>query len=100
MYASDKLEDGIYLIHHEFLDEKGEILEENDKPVPISGTARMWILIPEMRNEIHKNKINIGTRYFIMEGSRKVGEGEVTKILDLQINPKNEEEARAKREKK
>ncbi len=28
---------------------------------------------------------------------KKVGEGEVTKILDLFLNPKNEEEAHAKR---
>lgn len=89
MYAGDKPEDGIYMIHHEFTDADGEVLSENTVPIPISGWARMWILVPEMRAEVHCKRISLGTRYYIMEGNRRVGEGIVTGILSLHTNPKS-----------
>jgi hypothetical protein len=100
MYSEDKPEDGIYMIWHEFTDANGNVLPEDNNPVPISGKAKMWIAVPEMREKIHCKRIKIGTKYFIMEGSRKVGEGEVVNILDLHKNPMNEEEARVKRGKR
>jgi hypothetical protein len=65
MYSEDNPEDGIYMIHHEFTDNNGELLEEDDNPVPISGTAKMWILIPKLRkekNHIRKTKVNNATK--------------------------------------
>jgi hypothetical protein len=87
MYAEDSPQDGIYMIHHEFTGEDGMVLPEATLPIPRSGTARMWIVVPEIRGKVHCRRIAEGTRYYIMEGSRRVGEGVVTGILGLHTNP-------------
>ena len=86
-YAGDDIsKTGIYMIHPEFEDENGHVFLEDDKAVALTGTARMWILIPEMRECVHKHRIKVGTKGFLMEGSRKVGEIEVIRIVGLENN--------------
>lgn len=75
----------LFMIWPEFENENGELLLDNAAAVPLTGTARMWILVPEMRN-YHRGKINVGLKGYFMEGIRKVAECEVIEILDLQIN--------------
>lgn len=77
---------GIYCIHPEFEDEQGDIILDNKRPVPLAGTARMWILFPEMRREVHVHRIATGIKGYFMEGPRRVGEVEVIEILDLYDN--------------
>lgn len=81
---------GIFMIHPEFEDEYGNIILDENIPVNKSGTARMWILIPEMREKVHKERIKIGTKGYFMEGSKKVGEVEVTRIVGLLTNSTKE----------
>ena len=88
MYGEDQPEGGIYMIHHEFCDEDGVVLDEETFPVPLSGYAKMWVVVPEMRTKVHCSRIKVGDKYFIMEGSRKVGEGKIERILGLHNNPK------------
>lgn len=76
----------IFVIWPEFEEENGDILLNDDVPVPQSGTARMWIIVPESRL-YHKDKIKAGLKGYLMEGSRRVAECEVTEIIDLAINP-------------
>lgn len=76
----------IYMIWPEFEDEHGSIITEKNNPVPATGIARMWILVPEMRN-YHKDKIHIGLKGYFMEGERKVAECEVIEINGLLTNP-------------
>ncbi|RKP55574.1 hypothetical protein D7Z26_10350 [Cohnella endophytica] len=71
---------GIYMIHPEFEDEDGNVLINDIESVNGIGTARMWILIPEMRKEIHNNRIKLGVKGYFMEGSRKVG---VVKVIEI-----------------
>jgi hypothetical protein len=78
---------GIFAIHPEFEDENGNVILDKTKPVPIEGTARMWILFPEMRKLVHTNRIMLGITGYFMEGSRKVAEAEVIEILGLHSNP-------------
>ena len=86
-YADDDIaQTGIYMIHPEFVAEDGSIQPEG-VPVPWSGTATMWILSPEMRGEIHRARIQLGVRGYFMEGSHRVAESVVTRILGLQTNP-------------
>ena len=86
MYEGDDPEtDGIYMIHPEFIDENGVPIKEKTS-VPLSGRASMWVLIPEMRDKIHKFKIEVGVRGYFMEGARKVGEIIVEKIVGLHEN--------------
>ncbi|MDB6026789.1 MAG: hypothetical protein JWM68_3012 [Verrucomicrobiales bacterium] len=51
-YEGDDIAAGIYMIWPEFISEDGSIQPEGS-PVPWSGTATMWILIPELRAQIH-----------------------------------------------
>ncbi|MCX7726957.1 MAG: hypothetical protein N2053_08915 [Chitinispirillaceae bacterium] len=86
-YEGDDIKKGgIYCIHPEFEDENGDIITDENKNVNSSGTARMWVLFPEMRQQVHKNRIKVGTKGYFMEGSRKVGEVEVIRIVGLYTN--------------
>ncbi|PFH81135.1 hypothetical protein [Bacillus sp. AFS088145] len=86
-YQEDDInETGIYMIYPEFEDNDGNVLLDYKISVNQTGTARMWILSPEMREEIHKHKIKIGTKGYFMEGSSKVGEVEVIRIVGLLSN--------------
>jgi hypothetical protein len=86
-YEGDDIsQNGIYMIHPEFEDENGNVILNINEPVNRIGTARMWILVPQMREEIHKYRIRVGTKGYFMEGSRRVGEIEVIKIVGLETN--------------
>jgi hypothetical protein len=76
----------IFMIHPEFMLPDGSVFPEGS-PVAMTGLATMWILIPEMRAEIHRQRIRLGVRGFFMEGSRRVAEAEVTRIIGLHTNP-------------
>jgi hypothetical protein len=62
----------------EFLDQAGNALPSD---VPLQGTipARMHIVFPNMVG-VHFNRLRVGTRFFCMEGSRKVASGIVTSL--------------------
>ncbi len=85
-YLGDDIADGIYIIHPEFEDINGNIILDTDEPVPLESTARMWILSPQMRELVHKDRISIGTKGFMMEGPRKIGKLEVIEIAGLYSN--------------
>jgi hypothetical protein len=76
-----------FLIFPEFEDENGRIILEDKKQIPITGIARMWIVIPE-RRIYHEDKILIGTKCFFIEGDMKSAECEVIEILGLFTNPR------------
>jgi hypothetical protein len=81
-YASDELADGVELEHSdvfpEFVDGNGETIPHTQ---PLSGTlkARMHIIFPNMV-PIHLGRVRLGTRFFCMEGARKVASGVVTAV--------------------
>lgn len=86
-YQEDDIkETSIYMIHPEFEDNDRNVILDDKISVNQTGTARMWIVLPEMREEIHKHKIKLGTKGYFMEGSRRVGEVEVIKIVGLLSN--------------
>ncbi|AKP28247.1 hypothetical protein MKU65_02915 [Leptospira interrogans] len=76
----------IYMIWPEFLDSSGKVIRDRNNSVEISGQAYMWILVPEMR-KFHRERIQIGTKGFAMEGNRKTAEYEVIEIIGLLENP-------------
>jgi hypothetical protein len=76
----------LFIIWPEFENSDGEVILQNDCPVPISGIARMWIMIPERRPD-HYDKIKPGLAGYFMEGSRKVAECEVIELVGLLNNP-------------
>jgi hypothetical protein len=87
MYEGDDPSiDGIYMIHPEFLDESGNPVDE-DVSIPLTGRATMWILLPEMRTMVHRQRAEVGVRGHFMEGSRKIGDVEIEEIVGLHENP-------------
>ena len=75
----------VHMIWPEFENENGEIITEHFEMVRETGTARMWIVVDHMRT-IHRDKIKIGTKGFLMEASRRMGECEVIEINGLLTN--------------
>jgi len=76
-YDGDDIEKtGIYMIWPEFENESSEVIPEKQTVLP-NGTARMWIVSPELREEIHRPRIKVGVKGYFMEGGKKVAEAEV-----------------------
>lgn len=86
VYNDSDRENIAYMIWPEFEDEKGNIILDNTKSVPISGTARMW-LINKQNRDYHCERIKIGLRCHFWEG-KNTAECEVIEILGLCENPK------------
>ena len=86
-YSTDPYSEGgqVYRIWPEFEDENGELILEKDTPVPISGTARMWI-INSARRVFHRLRIKPGLTCYFWE-SRPTAKCEVIEILGLFTNP-------------
>ena len=76
----------IFMICPEFEDEEGQLILDKSVPVPRSGTARMWILIPKMRL-YHQDKIQVRSKGYLMEGPNRVAECMVIQIMGLNTNP-------------
>jgi hypothetical protein len=56
----ESAQDGLWMIDPEFLDPSGQPFI-GGVPVPMEGTASMWILDPQMRC-IHRGRISVGVR--------------------------------------
>ena len=82
----DESKNQAYMIWPEFEDNDGNIILYNDRSVPNSGTAKMWIINNEMR-PFHYEKIKVGVKGNFREGSMFSADCEVIEILDLKINP-------------
>ena len=74
------------MIHPEFLTASGDI-EDEGHPVAWKGKATMWILIPEMRREVHQKRVKPGIQGYFMEGNKRVAEAIITKVIALHSNP-------------
>lgn len=79
----------IYMIWPEFEDEQGNVMTETEVRVEPTGTARMWVIVPKMR-QMHRDRIKVGLKGYFMEGSRRVAECEVIEIVGLNSNPSDE----------
>ncbi|MBD0384884.1 hypothetical protein [Paenibacillus sedimenti] len=86
-YDGDNIrETGIFAIHPEFEDELGNVILDRTLPIPQHGTARMWILFPQMRREVHIDRIKLGVIGYFVAGARRLGQLEVIEILGLYEN--------------
>jgi hypothetical protein len=83
MYEEDDCGDPhLYIIWPEFINEDGDALPRD---LPLSGTlqARMHILNDELAKSVHKGRVQVGTRFFMMEGAHKVARGTVSRVTGL-----------------
>jgi hypothetical protein len=86
-YAEELPSVGLYMIHPDFLDEDGQSLHlDRALPVDKQLSARMYVIIDEMRSEVHRSRIKVGTQFYCCEGPRRVAEGEVTRITGLHLD--------------
>ncbi|TGL31629.1 hypothetical protein EHQ52_17025 [Leptospira koniambonensis] len=76
----------IYMIWPEFYSNDGSILTDLNVSVDKQGRASMWILDQTMR-VFHQNHLKEGTTGFLVEGSRRVAQVIVTRIVGLFTNP-------------
>lgn len=83
---SENIIEPAFIIFPEFEDTQGNVILENDRPVPQEGTARMWIVNPE-RRPIHQARIKVGTECFFREGGMLLAKCEVIEIVGLLNNP-------------
>jgi hypothetical protein len=72
------------MIWPDFFAVGGQILP-TDQPLPVGVglSARMVVVMDEMRAEVHRGRIAPGVRFFCHEGGRRVAEGAVTQITGL-----------------
>ena len=83
--GDDPAVDGIFMVHPEFEAPDGSVLEEG-APVSRAGTARMWVLVHDMREQLHRHRARVGVHGYFMEGGRRVAEAEIVEIVGLHTN--------------
>lgn len=76
----------LFMIWPEFEDQSGDVILDDQGPVPKTGTALMWIIIDE-RRVYHRDKIKIGMIGYFREGPMITAVCEVTEIIGLLTNP-------------
>jgi hypothetical protein len=76
----------IYMIWPEFEDEQCNVIIDTEARVKPVGTARMWVIIPKMR-QMHGDRIKVGLIGYFMEGGRRVAECQVIEVVGLNSNP-------------
>jgi translation elongation factor EF-Tu-like GTPase len=83
-YAAGPPADTLYMIWPDFFAAGGRSLP-TDQPVPVGVelSARMAVVMDEMRAEVHRGRIAPGVRFFCHEGGRRVAEGVVTRVTGL-----------------
>jgi len=74
----------LYMIWPDFYDGDGNSLSNDQRlPIGVELPARMFILVDEMRDEVHRQRLREGVRFYCHEGSKRVAEGIVTRITGL-----------------
>jgi hypothetical protein len=83
-YASDGVVNQIYMIWPDFFALSGDSLP-TDAPLPIGVdlSARMTIVVDEMRDQLHRARIEPGVEFYCHEGSKRVAIGWVTRVTGL-----------------
>lgn len=83
-YAEDNPPDTLYMIWPDFFATGGRSLPTNQPlPVGVELSARMGVVMDQMRAEVHRSRIAPGVRFFCHEGRHRVAEGVVTRITGL-----------------
>jgi hypothetical protein len=83
-YAADDSTDQLYMIWPDFFSQAGDSLPK-DQPLPLSTelSARMFIVVDEMREQVHRDRIKPGVEFYCHEGPKRVAIGHVTRITGL-----------------
>lgn len=84
-YAADEPPAALYMIWPDFYASASGQYLPADEPLPVGAelSARMLVVMDEMRAEVHRGRIAPGVRFFCHEGGRRVAEGVVTRITGM-----------------
>jgi hypothetical protein len=79
----------IYMIHPDFFDNNGNSFSV-DTFLPLNEwfDARMYIVVAEMREQVHRERIKVGTKFYCCDGSQHIAEGIVTEIIGINLKNK------------
>lgn len=85
-YVEGDAMDQLYMIWPDFFSISGDS-QPKDQPLPLSTelSARMTIVVDEMRERVHRARIRPGVEFYCHEGPRRVAIGRVTRITGLHI---------------
>lgn len=83
-YADDPSASDLYMIWPDFFAYDGQSLPST-VPLPVGEelSARMTIVVDEMRSKVHRSRMTPGVRFFCHEGPHRVAKGIVTRITGL-----------------
>jgi len=83
-YAADDSSEHLYMIWPDFYGPSGDSLP-TDSPLPLGVelSARMTVLVDEMREQTHRDRIRPGVEFYCHEGPKRVAVGRVTRITGL-----------------
>jgi translation elongation factor EF-Tu-like GTPase len=83
-YAADEAPQKLYMIWPDFFGADGKSLSSDLRlPLGVQLDARMFVVVDEMRAEVHRSRIVPGVRFYCQEGPRAVAEGVVTRVTGL-----------------
>ena len=80
MYEGDVR--GAWMIHYALLDADENLLPEGTV-CESEVKAYFRVVNPELRVTVHRQRIKIGTQFYVVIGSHKVAQGVVTEVLRL-----------------
>lgn len=78
----DDSDNQAWMIYPCFLDQNGRPIAPGAS-VPATVDAHFRILDPELRAAEHARRLRVGTRFFLVEGVRRVADGTVTQLLAI-----------------
>ena len=83
-YGSDEGSNQVYMIWPDFFSSSGDSLP-TDCPLPIGIelSARMTVVVDEMRAQVHRARIVPELEFYCCEGSKRVAVGRITRITGL-----------------
>jgi translation elongation factor EF-Tu-like GTPase len=71
----------LFMIWPRFLDEALRE-KEDEAEIPSSSLADFWIVSPELKEEVHRPRIQPGTEFWMCEGRKRVAEVTVIELLE------------------
>jgi hypothetical protein len=84
-YANEVPADGLYMIWPDFINDGVSLPTDKALPIDRHLQARMYVVVDEMRAQVHRARIEVGTCFYYCEGPHRVAEGKVTRITGLHV---------------
>lgn len=71
-----------WMIWPEFLEDAGSVITE-DRPIPLSGQAAMYVVDDTLRRDVHASRVRVGTTGHFVVGSTVIADATVISLANL-----------------